>query len=97
MLLTYGFAFCDLAHSIVTSVGAYEHDRTISDSERKAKEGRLNLAVDFLCRASGIFTHICDKVLPEWQSARGIPGSSFQRPPDLSREVNAALAKYVTT
>ncbi|KAF4620946.1 hypothetical protein D9613_000321 [Agrocybe pediades] len=88
VLLTYAFALSNLAHSIVTSVGEYEKDRAISDAERKAKDERLNVAGDFLCRASGIFTHISDIVLSEWQTSR-----AFKRPPDLSKEVTSALAR----
>ncbi|KAF8971099.1 BRO1-like domain-containing protein [Flammula alnicola] len=91
-LLTYAFALSNLAQSIVTSVGIYEHDRAISDADRKAKDEKLNVAVDFLCRASGIFTFISDTVLPEWETNRTSP-PGFQRPPDLSRETNCALAK----
>ncbi|KDR75105.1 hypothetical protein GALMADRAFT_69154 [Galerina marginata CBS 339.88] len=91
-LLTYGFALTNLAHSIVTSVGIYEHDRAISDTDRKAKDEKLNVAVDFLCRASGIFTYISDTVLPDWETTRGSP-PAFHKPPDLGRETNSALAK----
>lgn len=93
-LLTYGFALSNLAYSIVTSVGIYEHDRAISDADRKSKDEKLNVAVDFLCRASGIFTYISDTVLPEWETSRGnSPG--FAKPPDITREITSALAKYV--
>ncbi|KAH9485087.1 pH-response regulator protein palC [Psilocybe cubensis] len=91
-LLTYAFALSNLAHSIVASVGLYELDRAISDLERKSKEDKLNVAVDFICRASGVFTFISDSVLPEWESSRGSP-PGFHRPPDLSREVISALSK----
>ncbi|KAF8198069.1 hypothetical protein BJ912DRAFT_922770 [Pholiota molesta] len=91
-LLTYAFALSNLAHSIVSSVGIYEHDRAISDTDRKAKDDRLNVAVDFLCRASGIFTFIANTVIPEWETNRTSP-PGFQRPPDVSREINSALAK----
>ncbi|KAF8895732.1 pH-response regulator protein palC [Gymnopilus junonius] len=91
-LLTYAFALSNLAYSIVTSVGIYEHDRAISDTNRKSKDEKLNVAVDFLCRASGIFTYVSDTVLPEWETARGSP-PGFAKPPDVTREINSALAK----
>jgi len=91
-LLTYGFALCDLAYTIVSSVGMYEYDRAISDAGRKSKEDQLNVAVDFLCRASGVFTHIGETVLLEWDANRNFP-TGFHKPPDISREVNNALAK----
>ncbi|KIM45339.1 hypothetical protein M413DRAFT_66183 [Hebeloma cylindrosporum] len=91
-LLTYGFALSNLAHTIVTSVGIYEHDRAISDVDRKSKDEKLNVAVDFLCRASGIFSFISDTVLPDWETSRASP-PGFHKPPDLTREINHALAK----
>ncbi|KAF5380535.1 hypothetical protein D9615_004724 [Tricholomella constricta] len=92
-LLTYAFALSNLARSTANSLGRYERDRAISDSERKAKDEQLNVAVDFLCRVSGIYTYVGDTVLPEWEThIRGRP-TGFEKPPDLSREVNSALAK----
>ncbi|OJA20073.1 hypothetical protein AZE42_02479 [Rhizopogon vesiculosus] len=89
-LLTYAFALSNFARVTVISLGSYERERAISDIERKAKDEKLNFAVTLLCRASGIFTHISEKVLLEWDKAgEGASG----RPPDLSKEVNAALAK----
>jgi hypothetical protein len=94
-LLTYAFALSNLAHAIVSGLGQYEHDRAISEQGRKTKDDQLNVAVTFLCRASGIFTYIADTLLPEWESNRGGSPASVSKPPDLSREVNHALAKYV--
>lgn len=96
-LLTYAFALSNLARSKVDSLGAFERDRAISDSERKAKEGQLTVAADLLCRASGIFSYVSDTVLIEWESATSQSSSTtgFTRPPDVSREVNSALAKCV--
>ncbi|RDB25016.1 pH-response regulator protein palC [Hypsizygus marmoreus] len=92
-LLTYAFALSNLGRSTALSLGRYERDRAISEAERKEKDGQLNVAVDFLCRASGIFTYIADNVLPEWETnIRGGP-TGFEKPPDLSREVITALAK----
>ena len=93
-LLTYAFALSNLAQSNVESVGSYETDRAISESERKAKDDRLNVAVDFLCRASGIFAYIGETTLSEWETHRASsPG--FAKPPDVTREVVDALAKCV--
>ncbi|KAG5640189.1 hypothetical protein DXG03_000647, partial [Asterophora parasitica] len=92
-LLTYAFALSNLARSTANSLGRYERDRHISDSDRKVKDEQLNVAVDFLCRASGIYTYIGDIVLPEWEiHIKGWP-AAFEKPPDMSREVNSALAK----
>lgn len=95
-LLTNAFALSNLARLIVTSLGAYERDPGISDTERKAKDEKLNFAVLLLCRASGLFQHISDHVLVQWDQ----PGiydedkpAVTHRPPDMSVEVNAALSK----
>ncbi|KAG2148665.1 uncharacterized protein EDB93DRAFT_1084822 [Suillus bovinus] len=89
-LLTYAFALSNFARVTVASLGSYEHDRAISEIERKAKDEKLNFAVTMLCRASGIFTYVSEKVLSDWDKAgEGASG----RPPDLRKEVNAALAK----
>jgi hypothetical protein len=96
-LLTYAFALSNLARSVVASLGAYERERGISDADRKAKDERLNFAVTLLCRASGLFSHISDQVLVSWDKKRAADPTptDVNRPPDLSREVNAALAKWV--
>jgi hypothetical protein len=99
-LLTYAFALANLAHSSVLVLGAYEHERGISDTERKEKDEKLNFAVNLLCRASGIFTHIAENVLVEWDrlgSGMSSVSISTSRPPDLSRDVNNALAKCFTS
>lgn len=94
-LLIYAFSLSNLARSTADSLGQYERDRAISDLERKAKDEQLSVAVDFLCRASGIYTYLADTVLPEWEThIRGAP-TAFEKPPDLSREVSNALSKYV--
>ncbi|KAF7365403.1 BRO1 domain-containing protein [Mycena venus] len=90
-LLTYAFALSNLARSKVASLGTYEHDRAISDADRKAKDNQLTVAADLLCRASGIFSYISETVLVDWESAS--PSTTFTKPPDLSIEVNNALAK----
>ncbi|PPQ85150.1 hypothetical protein CVT24_012276 [Panaeolus cyanescens] len=91
-LLTYAFALSNLAYTIVMSVGQYELDRAITEDERKAKEAKLSTAVDFLCRASGIFSYIGNTVLPDWDVSKTSP-TSFTKPADLNREVIEALAK----
>jgi hypothetical protein len=73
----------------------YEWERGISDVERKAKDEKLNFAVTLLCRASGLFSHISEQVLLDWDRQRAVEPTTAEvsRPPDLSREVNSALAK----
>ena len=93
-ILTYGFALSNLALSTVASLGSYERERAISDVERRAKDEKLNFAVTLLCRASGIFRHLSEVVLPEWE--RHANGSSpLSRPPDVTIEVTSALSKWV--
>ncbi|KII92563.1 hypothetical protein PLICRDRAFT_134270 [Plicaturopsis crispa FD-325 SS-3] len=89
--LTYAFALSNLARSVVTSLGIYERERAISDIERKAKDEKLNFAVTLLCRASGMFQHVSETVIPAWdkQGSR----DTAPRPPEVRKEVNSALAK----
>ncbi|KAF7970386.1 hypothetical protein HWV62_24249 [Athelia sp. TMB] len=93
-LLTYAFTLSNLARSSVASLGSYERERGISDIERKAKDEKLNFAVTLLCKASGIFSHVSEDILVSWDKSIALATSpDVARPPDLSREVNAALAK----
>ncbi|KAF8828615.1 hypothetical protein HHX47_DHR3000296 [Lentinula edodes] len=90
-LLTYAFALSNLARTIVTSLGPFEHDRAISQAERETKEEKLKHATGHLSRASGIFTYLSETVLPELQHSASAFKSKL--PPDLSPEVNTALAR----
>ncbi|KAF7331671.1 BRO1 domain-containing protein [Mycena kentingensis (nom. inval.)] len=90
-LLTYAFALSNLAHAKAALLGAYERDRAISAADRKAKEMQLTAAADMLCRASGIFSYIGETVLVAWDASGN--SAAVAKPPDLSREVNNALAK----
>ncbi|KAK0505098.1 BRO1 domain-containing protein [Armillaria luteobubalina] len=92
-LLTYAFSLSNLARSSVASLGQYEHDRAISDVERKSKDEKLSHAITFLCRASGIFSFVSETVLPRWRDSRDGNLSGFSLPLDLSTEVNGALSK----
>ncbi|KAF4567321.1 hypothetical protein EYR40_006318 [Pleurotus pulmonarius] len=93
VLLTYAFALSNLARSSVKALGTYEHDRAISDSERRAKDEKLNFAVNLLLKASGIFQYVSETALLEWDNSRDGGTAGLNKPPDLSREVNSALAK----
>lgn len=78
---------------MVVSLEDYERQRYTSEADRKSNDERLNLAVTFLCRASGIFTHLSETVLPELLR---IPQTFvLPRVPDVSKEVILSLAKYV--
>ncbi|KAH8118953.1 BRO1 domain-containing protein [Phellopilus nigrolimitatus] len=89
-LLTYAFVLSNLARVTVASLGRYECERAISEVERKAKDDKLNFSVVLLCRACGVFKHLSEKVLPEWDKGES---SSHSRPPDVTQEVTNALAK----
>ncbi|KAF8557644.1 hypothetical protein OG21DRAFT_1434897 [Imleria badia] len=91
-LLTYAMALSNFSHSVIVSLGAYEYERTISETSRKEKDERLNFGVTLLCRASGVFSAISEDVLGELDKF-GSGGAGWVRPPDLCKEVNAALAK----
>ncbi|KAI6040240.1 BRO1-like domain-containing protein [Pisolithus marmoratus] len=88
-LLTYGMALSNFARLTVNALGNYEHEPSISGIERHAKDEKLNFAVSLLCRASGVFAHLSESVLTDWNNA----GPSGPRPPDLTAEVCAALSK----
>lgn len=83
-------ALSNLSHSIITSLGAYEFERAISEKEKRDKDKQLNYGVTLLCRASGVFSMTSEVILGELDN---VGNGSWVRPPDLSREVNAALAK----
>jgi len=93
-VLTYAFALSNLARSTVISLGMYEYERSIADIERRAKDEKLSFAVTLLCRASGAFEHLSERILMDWDRAleTGLDAGNV-RPPDLRREVCSALAK----
>ncbi|KAH8806853.1 hypothetical protein DL96DRAFT_1629933 [Flagelloscypha sp. PMI_526] len=79
-LLVQGFTLSNYARTIVTSLGAYEHDRAIRDAERKSKDDSLNFAVDLLRRASGAFAFISETVLPQWENSRSATNDASLTP-----------------
>jgi hypothetical protein len=79
-----------MASFVLESLGTYETQKHITDTERKAKDERLNFAVNLLCRASGVFAHLGEVVLVDWNR---YTGEVKDRPPDLSKEVVAALSR----
>jgi hypothetical protein len=64
-LLTYG---ASLARAGVAAAGAYEHDGSLSEQERKRRDAQVQPAVALLCRASGVFAHVVDAVLSQWEA-----------------------------
>jgi hypothetical protein len=75
----------------------------MTSAQEKGKLDKLAQAVDFLCRASGVFEHICDKVLPAWDSATRNVGTANggkgkgkgKLPVECSGEVVRGLAVWV--
>ncbi|CDO68961.1 hypothetical protein BN946_scf184782.g9 [Trametes cinnabarina] len=95
-LLTYAFSISNLARAVVHSLGRYESERGISDTERKAKDERLTFAVTLLSKAAGVYEYVGKECLAEWERERSrvvSVGMSCPRPPDLSREVVIGLSK----
>ena len=90
-LLTYGFALANLARSTLFSLGAYEHERHLTDTERRVKDEKLSFAVNLLCRASGVYLHIAEVVLPQWEMANPQPSIAI---PDLNKAVITSLSQY---
>lgn len=93
-LLTYAFSLCNYASSVVSTLEDYEKQLYASEEERKANDEKLNTAVNFLCRGSGMFTYLAETVLPELVRGNS-PGesTSIPRVPDVSKEVLSALSK----
>ncbi|CAG8739010.1 16679_t:CDS:2, partial [Acaulospora colombiana] len=51
-LLTYASALSNLAASSVNSLGLYERERAITDTQRKVKDEKLNFSVQLLLKAA---------------------------------------------
>ncbi|KAG8863462.1 hypothetical protein FRB96_008202 [Tulasnella sp. 330] len=92
-LLTLGFALSNLAQTKVVALGQYELERHITDAERQKKDQELNFATTLLCKASGIFSYVSEKVIPDWEHE--VEGVKMSRDlaPDVKKEVVDALAK----
>ncbi|KAG8732307.1 hypothetical protein FRC12_019337 [Ceratobasidium sp. 428] len=91
ILLTTAYALSNLSAASVASLGTYERDRALPDSDRRAKDEKLTFAIKLLCRAAGIFTYVAQVVIPEWSKSPA--AGSGARPPDLTKDVVSALAK----
>lgn len=92
-LLTLAFAYSNLAFTTLVAIGSYEYERTILDSERQAKDEKLNFAANLLAKASGIYEHVAHNVLPTWEKAVG--AIKAIKPPELRTVVVTALARCV--
>jgi hypothetical protein len=91
-LLTYAFALSNLARSTVLSLGDYEHERHITDAERRSKDDNISFAVNLLSRASGVYLHIAEVVLPQCMASNA---EACRRTPDMNKDVITALSQYV--
>lgn len=99
-LITYASALSNFAATSVASLGAYEIERAITDAERKQKDDSLNSAVKQFLKASGIFLHVAEKVIPRWEESlvenaedQERTSASNVRPIDLNRELVSALSR----
>ncbi|PWN46252.1 hypothetical protein IE81DRAFT_319132 [Ceraceosorus guamensis] len=90
VLLLSGTALSNLAASYVASLGDYERDRLLTTEQRKAKDERLRIAADLLCKAAGIFEYLGEDLIPQWET---VAGKIDGRPPDVTREVTLAMSK----
>lgn len=74
-----------------------------SSAEDKRKVDKLAQAADMLCRASGLFDHIAQHVLPTWEAriadstdvkggALRIGKGKAKMPGEFSRDVQRALS-----
>lgn len=97
-LITYASALSNLAATSVTSLGAYETERAITDADRKTKDDKLNFAVQLLLKASGIFSHVAENVISQWERTlieiQASAGGSSSKPVDLSRELVSSLSRF---
>lgn len=74
----------------------------LTSAEEKKKVDKLNMAVDYLLRAAGVFEHISQTVLPAWEREIKMVGDSMDErqarkgkgkmPVECSREVVRGLA-----
>lgn len=97
-LLTYASAFANLAASSVNSLGHYERERAITDEQRKQKDDKLNFALQLLLKSAGVFSHVAEKVIPQWERSlleanNGQAPNQNARPVDLSKELVSALSR----
>ncbi|KAI5476732.1 pH-response regulator protein palc [Pseudohyphozyma bogoriensis] len=91
VLLTHALCLSNHSATMVASLGSYETASSVSSSDIKLHDETINAAAELLCRASGVFTHLAEVVIPRWESAvgDGIKG----RPVEMGREVSEGLAK----
>ncbi|GAA6022246.1 hypothetical protein JCM11491_001680 [Sporobolomyces phaffii] len=91
-LLSYGICLANAAAVLVVSLGSYEISSSVSSAAIAVHDETINQAAETLCRASGIFLHLAETVIPRWEAAVGIE-SLKSRPIEFSRDAATALSK----
>ncbi len=109
-LLCYATALNNHACSIIKALSAQYPPakrggttQLMTSTQEKGRADKLAQAVDVLCRASGVFEHICDKVLPVWDNATrnvgAVNGGNWKgkgrMPVECSGEVVRGMALWV--
>lgn len=94
VLLTLAYAHANTANTTILSIGQYELG---TEADRRAGDEKLNAAADALCRASGIFEYLSRHIIRNWEASQPEGGRILRqsRPPELSSEISAGLAKCV--
>ncbi|GAA5943487.1 uncharacterized protein JCM15063_006488 [Sporobolomyces koalae] len=91
-LLAYGICLANASAVLVAALGSYEVSASVSSSAITAHDETVNHAADMLCRASGIFLHLAETVIPRWEAAVGIE-SLRSRPVEFTRDAATALSR----
>lgn len=108
-LTCYATALSNLAHDTLRDPHSSGHtvpgdrQRMTSTAEDKRKIDKLAQAADMLCRASGLFDHIAQTLLPTWEAriadstdvktgAMRLGKGKAKMPGEFSRDVQRALA-----
>ena len=85
MHMLYACSLRAEAATIVEALGAYE----LGAHDRKACDDRLRVAIDLLCRASGVCEYVATQLLPTYPA----PPSKSAYPPELVSEGVQACSK----
>ncbi|GAA5907593.1 uncharacterized protein JCM6883_001828 [Sporobolomyces salmoneus] len=91
-LLSCGICLSNAAAVLVSSLGSYEVSSSVSSAAISTHDETVNQAADMLCRASGVFLHLAETVIPRWEAAVGID-SLRARPVEFTRDAATALSK----
>ncbi|GAA99387.1 hypothetical protein E5Q_06083 [Mixia osmundae IAM 14324] len=92
VLLTHALALANAASARVLSLGPYEHDKMLAESQRKANDEAINSDANMLTRASAIMTYLSAELLPVCETKAP---SVKELPADLTKELTFALSKVL--